>query len=60
MRGGRRTMIPGDERRLIIKQNNLLLRCWLSDRDNLSDRSVEAERKLIKEIGVLVLEGDHE
>jgi len=32
------------------KKIDLLLRVWLSDRDDLSDRAIETEKRLIKEI----------
>jgi hypothetical protein len=34
----------------IEKKLNLLLRCWLSDKDDLSYRAVEVEKQLLREV----------
>ena len=34
----------------IERKLNLLLECWLSDNDNLSDRAIEEEEKLMERI----------
>ena len=34
----------------IERKLDLLLRVWLSDKDDLSDRAIKEEKKLIKEV----------